>query len=119
MAEQLARLATPFDAKSSHKYDVAPGQRSYVQQYSHVYNKRAAALRGELEKAARKAFPGIKVVGRVVQAAEAKGSERLVVLGTTFKACSHRPDVIEGNRELFGARAAPPSSLAALDDEIV
>ena len=53
MAEQLARLATPFDAKSSHTSDVAPGQRSYVQQYSHVYNKRAAALRGELEKAAR------------------------------------------------------------------
>ena len=57
MAAQLERLATPFDAKSSHKYAVAPGQRSYVQQYSHVYNKRAAALRGELEKAARKAFP--------------------------------------------------------------
>ena len=65
MAEQLARLTAPFDAKSSHKYAVAPGQRSYVQQYSHVYNKRAAALRGELEKAARKAFPGIKIVGRV------------------------------------------------------
>jgi DNA polymerase delta subunit 2 len=119
MAQQLARLATPFDAKSSHKYSVAPGQRSYVQQYSHVYNKRAAALRGELEKAARKAFPGVKVVGRVVQAAEAKGDQRLVVLGTTFKACSQRPDVIEGNRELFGAKAAPPSSLAAPDDDIV
>mgnify|MGYP004138044983 CR=1 FL=1 len=40
----------------------------------------AAALRGELEKVARKAFPGVKVVGRVVQAAEAKGDQRLVVL---------------------------------------
>ena len=80
MAQQLARLTAPFDAKTSHKYSVAPGQRSYVQQYSHVYNKRAAALRGELEKAARKAFPGIKIVGRVVQAAEAKGDQRLVVL---------------------------------------
>ena len=89
MAEQLARLATPFDAKSSHKYDVAPGQRSYVQQYSHVYNKRAAALRGELEKAARKAFPGIKVVGRVVQAAEAKGVARGIEKGKS-KEIRHR-----------------------------
>ena len=99
MAAQLERLKAPFDAKSSHKYSVAPGQRSYVQQYSHVYNKRAAALRGELEKAARKAFPGIKIVGRVVQAAEAKGDQRLVVLGTTcLLYTSPSPRDISGSR---------------------
>ena len=58
-------------------------------------------------------------MGRVVQAAEAKGDQRLRVLGTTFKACSNRPDVIEGNRELFGAKAAPPLVTAAPDDDIV
>ena len=80
MAAQLERLKAPFDAKSSHKYSVAPGQRSYVQQYSHVYNKRAAALRGELEKAARKAFPGIKIVGRVVQAAFSSSPRKAAAL---------------------------------------
>lgn len=119
MAQQLERLQTSFDAKSSNKFQVLPGQRTYVQQYSHVYNKRGAALRGALEAAARRAFPGVKLADRVVEAAEEKGGQRLVVLGTTFKDCSHRPDVIEGSRGLFEAPSNPPESLAAPDDAVV
>ena len=88
------------------------GPASYVQQYCDVYNKRrrfTASWCGPVP-------PGVKV-GRVVQAAEAKGDQRLVVLGTTFTACSNRP-MIEGNRAPFGGRWRR-LNLAAPDDEIV
>lgn len=62
--------------------------KSFTQQFSHVYNKRLLGLKGAVREAAEKRWgrgkvDGVKIVDRLVNMKE---GEEWVVIGTTYKA---------------------------------
>lgn len=76
------------------RFRVSNGEKTYTQQYSHVYASRLSALKGELLEVAKKRWPEKKVLDRIVDAVEgAQPGEVMAIVGMVFKE-QKRPDVL-------------------------
>ena len=105
-AAATERMTCSYDKASSQRFVVANGSKSYVQQFSHMYSKRALALKAEVTKAARAKWPGVKVMSRIVSAAEEGEGAEIAIVGTAFKEMAKRPDVLDEYRDLFASADA-------------
>ena len=93
--------------------------------FSHLYNKRSLSLKGDVAAAARRKWPGVSVVERVVDAAGLDEGAEIAIVGTAFKEMAKRPDVLAEYQDLFAAADAADAaadaaeSYASADDAIV
>eukprot|EP00752_Nemacystus_decipiens_P013042 g11537.t2 len=104
--------------------------KSFTQQFSHVYNKRLLGLKAAVRRAAEERWGGsansssgseggVKFVDRLVNMKE---GDEWVVIGTTYKAMKLRPSILNEFREDRGismAVVAPMGSFASEDDSLV
>jgi len=74
--------------------------------FSHLYNKRSLSLKGDVAAAARRKWPGVSVVERVVDAAGLDEGAEIAIVGTAFKEMAKRPDVLAEYQDLFAAADA-------------
>ncbi|KAJ1458221.1 DNA polymerase alpha/epsilon subunit B-domain-containing protein [Pelagophyceae sp. CCMP2097] len=116
--EPQTRLSVSYE-DSSARFKINAGAKSYVQQYSHVYNKRLATVKKTLLKAARERWPGVEVVERIVYASEA--GKRVVVVGMTFKEMDQRENILDEYRleYSFEGPNKPKACYASTEDRIV
>eukprot|EP00903_Cladosiphon_okamuranus_P014688 g13614.t1 len=93
--------------------------KSFTQQFSHVYNKRLLGLNAAVRRAAEERWRGVKFVDRLVNMRE---GDEWAVIGTTYKAMKLRPSILNEFREDRGismAVVAPVGSFTSEDDSLV
>lgn len=90
----IARASCDYEDLRDH-FLLANGEKTYTQQYSHIYSSRLMMLKGDLLRVARDRWPEATVLERIVGEDATPGTtEGLVAFaGTVFKEQA-RPDVL-------------------------